>query len=52
MIEMDQFVKKLSGSPVESIERHSKESAATMKDTGLNIKRFDMSCLFQSNALF
>ena len=40
MIEMDQFVKKLSGSSSETIERHSVESSATMKDVNLTIIRF------------
>ena len=35
MIEMDQFVARLSGQELEIIERQSTESAATMKyDTG------------------
>ena len=52
MIEMDQFVKQLSGSPLEIIARQSRESAATMKDTGLSIRRFETGCLFQASALF
>ena len=44
MIEMDQFVATLSGIQSEIIERRSWESAATMKDLGKTIKKFDFFC--------
>ena len=39
MIEMDQFVHTLSGDASETIERLSKQSAATMKDIGTTVRR-------------
>jgi len=40
MIEMDQFAHKLSGEETETIERQSKESAATMKEIGTTLISF------------
>ena len=41
MIEMDQFVVNLSDRlPLQTFERLSVESAATMKDVGSTIRRF------------
>ena len=40
MIEMDQFVHRLSGGEEEVISRDSRQSAATMKNFGETIERF------------
>ena len=49
MIEMDQFVATLSGIQSEIIERKSWESAATLKDTGKTIKKYDFSPKYSGN---
>ena len=39
MIEMDQFVVQLSGEEEQLVRRKSTESAATMKESGMTLKR-------------
>lgn len=46
MVEMDRFVTSLKGNTVETIERKSTESAATMKDHLTTFDRYLLSKIF------